>query len=82
MLEWTVSGPSNIKLKQTIRTQTGSRLGALDPDSGYFYIPAAKFGPPARPLKLPGLQPMPGINHGTFEFLVVGPVPPSHAPTH
>ena len=71
-----VDGLSNIKLKQTIRTQIGSRLGALDPASGNFYIPAAKFGPPARPLKLPGLHPMPGINQGTFEFLVVGPRSP------
>jgi DNA-binding beta-propeller fold protein YncE len=67
-----VEGSSRIKLKQTIKTRIGSRLGALDPESGKFYIPAATFGPPATPLKLPGLEPMPGLNRGTFEFLVVG----------
>ena len=50
------------KLLQTIKTRIGSRLGALDPGSGNFYIPAATFGPPAPALKLPGLEPMPGLN--------------------
>ncbi len=73
----TVDSPSSIKLKQTIKTRVGSRLGALDPNSGNFYLPAGTFGPPAPPLKLPGLEPMPGLNPGTFEFIVVGPRPTS-----
>jgi len=67
-----VNGASDIVLRQTVKTRIGSRLGALDPSTGNFYLPAARFGPPAPPLKLPGLEVMAGVNRGTFEFIVVG----------
>lgn len=67
-----VHGTRDIHAIQTIRTRKGSRLGVLDEETGDLYLPAAKFGPPAKPLTLPGLEPMPGMNPGTFEFLVVG----------
>lgn len=68
-----VQGPGKIKVSQTISTMAGSRLGAVDPATGNVYLPAAKFGPPAPPLKLPGLPQFPGMNPGTFEFLVIAP---------
>jgi hypothetical protein len=70
-----VGSPKDIRVIQTVMTQKGSRLGALDEENGKVYLPAAKFGPPAAPLRLPGLDDMPGMNAGTFGFLVLGPQP-------
>ena len=58
---------SDIALVQTLRTQKGTRLGAVDIDSGRIYLPSAKFGPPKPPIPYPAVLP------GTFEFLVAAP---------
>jgi DNA-binding beta-propeller fold protein YncE len=71
-----VHGRKSIALVQTLKTKPGARLGALDPKTGRVYIPAASFGPPAAPIALPGLEPLPGLNPHTFEFLVVAPTSP------
>lgn len=68
-----VHGPKDIALVQTLKTRHGARLGALDPTTGRVYIPVAKFGPPAAPIKLPGMAAMPGLNPHTFEIFVVAP---------
>ena len=62
-----IRGTSDIALVQTLRTQVGTRLGAVDVDSGRVYLPAAKFGPPKPPIPYPTVLP------GTFEFLVAAP---------
>jgi DNA-binding beta-propeller fold protein YncE len=64
---------SSIALVQTLKTKPGARLGALDPKTGRVYIPSASFGPPAAPIKLPGMEELPGLNPHTFEFLVIAP---------
>lgn len=72
----TVHGRRHIALAQTLKTRPGGRLGALDPKTGRIYIPVASFGPPAAPMRLPGLGEIPGLNPGTFEFLVAAPSSP------
>jgi len=62
-----VRSSSDIALVQTLNTQTGTRLGAVDIDSGRVYLPSAKFGPPKPPIPYPAVLP------GTFEFLVAAP---------
>jgi hypothetical protein len=62
-----VRGGGNIALIQTLRTQAGTRLGAVDVDSGRVYLPSAKFGPPKPPIPYPTVLP------GSFEFLVAAP---------
>jgi len=62
-----VRSSSDIALVQTISTQTGTRLGAVDIDSGRVYLPSAKFGPPKPPIPYPAVLP------GSFEFLVAAP---------
>jgi DNA-binding beta-propeller fold protein YncE len=66
-------GPRHSEVIQTLKTQVGTRLGAFDPSNDRLYLPAATFGPPAPPLHLPGLPPLPGVNPATFKFLVVAP---------
>lgn len=68
-----VLGAGDIKVVQIIPTMPFARLGALDPVTGDVYLPAGKFGPPAPPMKRPGLPAFPGMIPGTFEFIVVGP---------
>jgi hypothetical protein len=58
---------SDIALVETLRTQIGTRLGAVDLDSGRVYLPSAKFGPPKPPIPYPTVLP------GSFEFLVAAP---------
>lgn len=62
-----VRSAADIALVQTLTTQTGTRLGAVDIDSGRLYLPSAKFGPPKPP------SPYPTVLPGSFEFLVVSP---------
>jgi DNA-binding beta-propeller fold protein YncE len=62
-----VRSSSDIALVQTLSTQTGTRLGAVDLGSGRVYLPSAKFGPPKPPIPYPAVLP------GTFEFLVAAP---------
>jgi hypothetical protein len=57
----------DITLVQTLSTQKGTRLGAVDIGSGRVYLPSAKFGPPKPPIPYPAVLP------GTFEFLIVAP---------
>lgn len=65
-----VKGPRDVHVIQTLTTAPGSRLGAIDPLTGALYIPAAKFGPSAPQLQLPGMT-VPGLNPRTFRFLVI-----------
>jgi DNA-binding beta-propeller fold protein YncE len=57
----------DIAVLQTLSTQKGTRLGAVDIDSGRVYLPSAKFGPPKPPIPYPTVLP------GTFGFLVAAP---------
>jgi DNA-binding beta-propeller fold protein YncE len=57
----------DISVVQTVATQRGTRLGAVDSTSGRVYLPAAKFGPPVPP------SPYPSVLPGSFEILVVAP---------
>ena len=50
----------------TIKTAKSARLGMVDPKTGKVYLPAAKFGPPAKAGEWPKAVP------GSFEILVVG----------
>jgi DNA-binding beta-propeller fold protein YncE len=71
-----VKNRQDIALAQTLATQPGARLGALDPKTGRVYIPSASFGPAAKPIDLPGIGVIPGMIPGSFEFLVVAPNTP------
>jgi DNA-binding beta-propeller fold protein YncE len=62
-----VRGNGDIAVVQTLQTQPGTRLGAVDVGSGRVYLPSAKFGPPKPPIPYPTVVP------GTFEFLVAAP---------
>jgi hypothetical protein len=52
---------------QSLSTQKGARLGALDPNTGRIYLPTAKMGPPVAP------NPWPSVTPGTVQMWVVGP---------
>ena len=62
-----VRSAADIAVVQTVTTQKGTRLGAVDTTSGRVYLPAAQFGPPVPPIPYPSVVP------GTFEILVVAP---------
>ena len=62
-----VRGAGDAALVQTLPTQIGTRLGAVDVGSGRVYLPSAKFGPPKAPIHYPSVLP------GSFEILVVSP---------
>ena len=62
-----VRSASEIALVQTLSTPIGTRLGAVDIESGIVYLPAAKFGPPKAPIPYPSVVP------GSFEILMVVP---------
>jgi hypothetical protein len=51
-----------------VRTQIGTRTGAIDPKTGTLYLPAARFGP-INKLGWPEALP------GTVELLVMQPNP-------
>jgi DNA-binding beta-propeller fold protein YncE len=70
-----VADRRNIFLTQTLSTQRGTRLGAVDPSTGKLYLPTAKPDLAAPPLHLPGLPPIPPALSGSFEFLVVATRP-------
>jgi YVTN family beta-propeller protein len=53
------------KLVQSLPTQKGARLGAVDPKTGNVYLPSAQMGPPVPPSRWPSVVP------GTFAFIVV-----------
>jgi DNA-binding beta-propeller fold protein YncE len=62
-----IRSADDIALVQALKTQVGTRLGAVDAESGRVYLPSAKFGPPKAP------SPYPSVLPGTFEFLVAAP---------
>jgi DNA-binding beta-propeller fold protein YncE len=59
-----VPASGKITIVQTLKTQKGTRLGAVDSATGAIYLPAAKFGPPVPPIPYPSVVP------GTFVILV------------
>lgn len=61
----------HIAVVQTLATQPGARLGALDPQTGRLYLPVAGYDKAAPPLNWPGLPPIPRAIAGSFKFLVV-----------
>ena len=63
----------DIKLIQTIAIPLGTRLGAIDVNTGKVYLPNALPDMKAPPLRLPGLPPIPPAAKGSFEYLVVAP---------
>jgi len=62
-----VRGSRDMALVQTLGTRIGTRLGAVDDETGRVYMPSAKFGAPVPPIPYPAVLP------GTFEFLVAAP---------
>ena len=68
-----VAGRRDIAVIQTLATQPGTRLGAVDPQTGKLYLPTSKPDRTAPPIQLPGLPPIPPALPGSFEFLVVAP---------
>ncbi len=54
------------RIIQVLNIPPGTRLGAVDPDTGNVYLPSAHLGPPKPP------SPWPSIVPGSFHFLVVG----------
>ena len=62
-----VRSATDIAVIQTLPTQRGTRLGAVDSATGKVYLPTAKFGPPVAP------NPFPSVIPGTFAVLVVSP---------
>jgi DNA-binding beta-propeller fold protein YncE len=67
-----VNGRKDIKVTQTINTEPGVRLGAIDIETGRLYLPAVRYDKSLQPIILPGLPPMPAPIPDTFEFLVAG----------
>ena len=62
-----VRSANDVALVQTLPTQIGTRLGAVDIESGRVYLPSAKLGPPKPPIPYPSVVP------GSFAILVVSP---------
>jgi DNA-binding beta-propeller fold protein YncE len=59
--------PNHVTRVQTVQTEKGTRLGALDALTGRIYLPSAQLGPPIAP------HPWPSAVPGTFHVLVVSP---------
>lgn len=66
-----VRSATDIAIVQTLKTQRGVRLGALDLQTGTLYLPAVKYDTAAPPVTLPGLPPLPRPIPSSFRFLVV-----------
>jgi hypothetical protein len=62
-----LADPAKIGLVQTLKTQPGTRTGAVDPQTGFVYLPAGRLTPPVAPAKWPSVAP------GSFEIIVVAP---------
>jgi YVTN family beta-propeller protein len=59
-----VRGPTDVAIVQSVKTQQGARLGAVDLKSGRIYLPTAHYvTTTGRPTTVPG----------TFEILIVAP---------
>ena len=57
---------SQPKVVEVVKTKAGARTGALDPVTGFVYLPTADLGPPEKPGGRPSIVP------GTLKLLVVG----------
>lgn len=66
-----IEDPQHIRQLQTLSTEMGTRLGAVDPRTGNLYLPSAQLGPPIAP------RPWPSVVPGTFHVLIVGASHPS-----
>ena len=66
-----IKDPKHIALLQTLSTETGTRLGAVDAQTGLLYLPSGKLAPPIAP------RPWPSVLPGSFHVLVVGLSEPS-----
>jgi hypothetical protein len=62
-----VRSPDEISLVETVQTRVGARTGAIDPQTGRIYLPAAKLQPPSASF------PFPSAIEGTFVVLVLAP---------
>ncbi|HEY0747918.1 MAG TPA: hypothetical protein VGD63_14555 [Steroidobacteraceae bacterium] len=60
-----IHDPHRVVLMQTLRTEKGARLGAVDPQTGRVYLPSAKLGHPIPP------RPWPSATPGSFHVLVI-----------
>ncbi len=60
-----IKDPRHITLVQTLATERGTRLGAVDERTGLLYLPSATLGAPIPPFPWPSAVP------GTFHILVV-----------
>jgi hypothetical protein len=61
-----IEDPKHIALLQTLPTESGARLGAVDVQTGLLYLPSGQLGPPVAPRPWPSVQP------GSFHVLVIG----------
>ena len=66
-----IEDPQHIARLQTLSTEKGTRLGAVDTETGLLYLPSAKLAPPIAP------RPWPSVRPGTFHVLIVGSSRPS-----
>jgi hypothetical protein len=66
-----IEDPKHIALLQMLPTEKGTRLGAVDAQTGLLYLPSGKLGPPIAP------RPWPSVLPGSFHVLVVGLSQPS-----
>jgi hypothetical protein len=62
-----IADPEKISLVQTLKTQPGTRTGAVDSQTGFVYLPAGRLTPPVAPAKWPSVAP------GSFAIIVVAP---------
>jgi hypothetical protein len=66
-----IEDPKHIALLQTLSTEKGTRLGAVDTRTGLLYLPSGTLAPPIAP------RPWPSVLPGTFHILVVGSSQPA-----
>jgi hypothetical protein len=66
-----IADPKHIALLQELSTEKGTRLGAVDAQTGLLYLPSGKLASPIAP------RPWPSVLPGSFHLLVVGLSPPS-----
>jgi DNA-binding beta-propeller fold protein YncE len=66
-----IKDPKHILQLQTLSTENGTRLGAIDAQTGLLYLPSGKLAAPVAP------RPWPSVLPGSFHVLVVGLSEPS-----